>query len=196
MPNKCFGPAKIVTTGSAVAIVNEEFTPDFLNAYPDHAREDTAYAAFRNGSATSNLSAPLFKEDAYSNATGLGVQNIDNNSTAWVVATFKNNNNQTFITNAMTIAPNQAIVLLDMRLLQGNPNPPSWWYGWNGTAMTPALLGCVSGVNGCGANGVFSVTLNSLYGQKIVALANEVAYPISAPLIPMDEANYEAFNLP
>jgi hypothetical protein len=120
----------------------------------------------------------------------LSVQNISSQS-AQVTATFKNSS-MTFVTNPMDIGPKQAIVLLDMRLIANNP--PSWWHGWNGTAMTPAQLGCVSNVTGCGANGVFIVILTSI--RNIVAIANEVAYPISAPFIPMDEANYEAFNLP
>jgi hypothetical protein len=51
-------------------------------------------------------------------------------------ATFKNNT-YTFATNAINIAPNQAIVLLDMRLIENNP--PYWWHHWNGTVMTPEL---------------------------------------------------------
>jgi hypothetical protein len=191
----CFASATITATGgNVVAIVNEEFTSDYLNAHPGQAREDTSYAALRFGSATANLSAPLFKEDSYGNGTGLSVQNIDNNSPASVKATFKNSNNQTFVTNYMDIPPKQAIVLFDMRLL--NQNPPAWWHGWNGTAMTPTALGCQNNSAGCGTNGVFSVILNSIYGQNIVAIANEVAYPISAPFFHMDESNYEAFNLP
>jgi hypothetical protein len=83
--------------------------------------------------------------------------------------------------------PNKAIVLQDMRL-----KPASFW---NGTAMTPSLLGCAEGIyNGCGANGVFSVILTS--DQNIVGIANESTYPFETPLISQDKSNYEAFNLP
>jgi hypothetical protein len=192
-PTGCFATAKIVATGGdhlIVAVVNEAFTGYYIATHPGHAQEATAYAAIPNGAATTKLSVPLFKEDARSKSTGLSVQNISATSTAHVVATFKNNT-FTFVTNAMDIAPNQAIVLLDMRLIENNP--PWWWHHWNGTAMTPELLGCVDDVNGCGANGNFSVILTS--DQNIVAIANESTYPGLAPRINQDKSNYEAFNL-
>jgi hypothetical protein len=112
-----------------------------------------------------------------------------------VVATFTNNNNQTFVTNAMNIDSGKAIVLQDMRLLDSNP--PSWWRGWDTSggklAMNPTTLGC--NANGCGANGVFSLILNSTNNYSIVAVANETTYPIQTPRINQDKSNYEAFSL-
>jgi hypothetical protein len=143
-----------------------------------------------NHVATTKLGVPLFKEDSYSKATGLSVQNVGG-LTAHVVATFKNST-YTFVTNAMNIDPNKAIVLQDMRLLDSNL--PAWWHGCNPSypTMDPAILGC--GSNGCGANGVFSVILTS--DQNIVAVANESTYSIQTPRINQDKSNYEAFNLP
>jgi hypothetical protein len=196
-PAGCFASARITASGGSdpkiVAIINESFTGAYLATHPDHAQEMTSYNAIPNKYASKNLSAPLFKENSYSKGTGLTVQNVGG-STAHVVATFKNNNSQIFVTNTMNIDPNKAIVLQDMRLLQGNPNPPSWWHGWNGTAMTSSALGCAEGTsNGCGANGVFSVILTS--DQNIVGIANESTYPFLTPLINQDKSNYEAFSL-
>ncbi len=198
LPDNCFAPAKIHATGKIVGVVNESFTNDYLNSNPNQAQEATSYAAIPQDPFISRhiLSVPLFKEDSYSKTTGVSVQNIGD-APAYVVATFKNNS-RTFVTNYMIINSNQAIVLQDMRLLEGNPKPPSWWRGWNynlGDTMDPTILGCVSGVSGCGANGVFSLTLNSINNYPIVAIANETTYPILAPRINQDKSNYEAFSL-
>jgi hypothetical protein len=198
LPDNCFAPATISATGNIVGIVNESFTTDYLNNNPNQAQEATSYAAIPHDPFISRhiLSVPLFKEDSYSKTTGVSVQNIGS-APAYVVATFKNSS-RTFVTNYMIINSNQAIVLQDMRLLQGNPNPPSWWRGWNtnlGDVMDPTILGCVSGENGCGANGVFSLFLNSINNYPIVAIANETTYPIDAPRIHQDKSNYEAFSL-
>jgi hypothetical protein len=105
--------------------------------------------------------------------------------------------NKTFVTNAMDITPHSAIVLQDMRLMESNPHPPTWWHHWNGASMNPTVLGCAEGTyNGCGANGVFSLILNSTDNNyPIVAVANESTYPNTAPLINQDKSNYEAFSL-
>lgn len=197
LPNNCFAPATISATGNIVGVVNESFTNYYLSNNPNQAQEATSYAAIPHDPFNSHhiLSVPLFKEDSYSKATGVSVQNIGS-SKAWVVATFTNNNNQTFATNPMDIASNQAIVLQDMRLLESNQHPPTWWHHWYGTPMNPTVLGCAEGTyNGCGANGVFSLILNSTNNYPIVAVANESTYPNTAPLIHQDKSNYEAFSL-
>jgi hypothetical protein len=197
-PTGCFASTKIVATGNSpliVGIVNESFTGQYIATHPGHAQEATAYAAIPQSPFINHhiLSVPLFKEDSYSKATGVSVQNIGSQP-AHLVATFKNSS-QTFITNYIIINPNQAIVLQDMRLLDSNP--PSWWRGWDTSggkpAMNPTTLGC--NANGCGANGVFSVILNSINNYPIVAVANESTYPIDAPRINQDKSNYEAFSL-
>jgi hypothetical protein len=188
----CFAPATITASGNIVAVVNEAFTGAFLAQHPGHAREDTAYNAIPDKFASQKLSVPLFKEDSYSKATGLSVQNNSTTLTANVVATFKNSS-KTFVTNPMTIPPKQAIVLQDMRLIANSP--PPWWHGWDtrygNPAMNPTTLGCDA--NGCGSNGLLSVTLTS--DQNIVGIANESTYPIQSPRINQDKSNYEAFNL-
>jgi hypothetical protein len=75
---------------------------------------------------------------------------------------------------------------MDLRL-----KPASFW---DGTTLTPAVLGCQNRTTGCGANGVFSVIVTS--DQNVVGVANESTYPIQTPRINQDKSNYEAFNLP
>jgi hypothetical protein len=183
----CFAPAKIVATGNnpkIVALVNEAFTGYFMTTHPGHAREDTAYAAIPNSSATTKLSVPLFKEDSYSKSTGLSIQNVGTARATNVVITLKGPTG-TYVSNPLSIDLNSAYVATDLRL-----KPPSFW---NGTPLTPTVLGCQDTINGCGANGVFSVIVTS--DQKIVGVANESTYPVTAPRINQDKSNYEAFNL-
>ena len=84
---------------------------------------------------------------------------------------------------AQSLAPGASLTLVDVR------NKPSSF--WDGTAMTPAALGCTSA--GCAGNGVFGITIES--NQPVVAIANESTYPFSAPRISQDKNNYEGFNL-
>jgi hypothetical protein len=62
---------------------------------------------------------------------------------------------------------------------------------WNGTAMTPAALGCDAA--GCDGNGVFGITVTA--DQNVVAIANESPYPFAASRVYQDKNNYEGFNL-
>jgi hypothetical protein len=183
--NGCFASATITASGKVVAIVNEEFTSNYLSSNPGHAEEDTSYAALRDLSATANLSAPLFKEDSYGNGTGLSIENVGTVDATNVVIILKGPTG-TYKSNSISSSHGKAYVAFDLRL-----KPGSFWHG---TPLTPTALGCQNNTTGCGTNGVFSVIVNS--DQKIVAIANEAAYPPLTPLIPMDESNYEAFNLP
>jgi hypothetical protein len=181
----CTASATVQATGNVVAVVNEAFTKDFLNANPGHADEATAYNAIPNSFATKKLSAPLFKEDSYSKSTGLSIMNVSQVDATNVVITLTGPTG-TYTSNPLSIGHGSAYVALDLRL------KPSTF--WNGTALTPTVLGCQDNTTGCGANGVFSVIVTS--DQNIVAIANESTYPITHPRINQDKSNYDAFNLP
>jgi len=184
----CFASAKIQANGQIVATVNEAFSSSFMSSHPGHAQEATIYSVIPNHVVSKNLSVPIFKEDSYSKQSGLSIQNVSG-SNASVVATFKNASGQVFTTNPMIIPARQAIVLFELRGL--DQLNPTWWNGWSGAPMTSTALGCNS--SGCGANGLFSVTVTS--NQSIVGIANESTYPVDAPRILQDKSNYEAFNL-
>jgi hypothetical protein len=188
-PSGCFATAKITASGGSdpkiVAIVNEAFTGAFLATNPNHAQEMTSYNAIPGNFATKKLSVPLFKEDSYSKSTGLSIQNVGTVRATNVVITLKGPTG-TYISNPLSIDPGKAYVALDLRLKPGS--------FWNGTALTPAVLGCQDNTTGCGTNGVFSVIVTS--DQNIVGVANESTYPNMAPRINQDKSNYEAFNLP
>jgi hypothetical protein len=167
-----------------VAVVNEAFMQSWLNDHPGHANEATAYNAIPNGSVSKNLSVPLFKEDSYSKSTGLSIENVGAVKATNVVITLKGPTG-TYVSNPISIDPGSAYVAIDLRL-----KPSAFW---NGTALNPTVLGCQNNTTGCGANGVFSVIVNS--DQNIVGVANESTYPIDYPRINQDKSNYEAFNL-
>jgi hypothetical protein len=183
IPDKCYASATILASGNIIGQVNESFTTDYINSTGRY-QESTIYSAIPNNSANSRISLPLFKEDSYSKATGATIQNVGGQDT-YVILTFKGVAG-TFISQPQLIHPGQGLIILDVRLKQAN--------FWNGTAMTPQLLGCVNGVTGCGANGVFSVMIDSNY-QNIVATVNESTYPINAPRIQQDKGAYEGINL-
>lgn len=183
LPAGCFAAATITASDNVVAIVNEEFTSNFLTANPGRAPEDTAYQAAALKNATTVISLPLYKEDAYSNGTGISVQNVGSTQATNVVLTFKSPAG-TFTSKPQTIAPGAALIVLDER------NNPGFWAG---TAMTAAGLGCQPTTTGCGQNGTMGVIVTS--DQPVVAIANEATYPFTNPLIHGDEGNYEGFNL-
>ncbi len=91
----------------------------------------------------------------------------------------------TYVTNPLSIAAGSSIVILDVRL-----QPASYW---NGTALTPAVLGCTNSVTACGNNGLFGVIVTA--DQPVIAIANESTYPFTAPRIKQDKSGYEGFNL-
>ncbi len=91
----------------------------------------------------------------------------------------------TFVSMPQSIPAGGNVVFLDVRL-----KPASFW---NGTAMTPALLGCVNALAGCGSNGNFGLVITS--DQPVVGMANESTYPNAAPRKLQDKNNYEGFNL-
>ena len=183
IPDKCYASATITASGNVIGQVNESFTTDYLNS-TGRVQESTIYSTIPLIHATSKISLPLFKEDSYSKATGATIQNIGGQDTN-VTLTFKGVAG-TFVSQPQLIHPGQGLIILDVRLKPAN--------FWNGTAMTPQLLGCVNDNAGCGANGVFSVMIDSNW-QNIVAVVNESTYPINAPRIQQDKGAYEGINL-
>jgi hypothetical protein len=185
LPDGCFASATVDATGDVVAVVNEAYTGSFLSTHPGTSQEATSYGAIPNNAATQVISLPLYKEYAYGKGTGASIQNISDSQTAHIVITLTGPKG-TFKSNPISINPGAAFVAIDLR------NEPASF--WNGTAMTPAALGCVNGtVSGCGANGTLSVVVTS--DQPIVAIANESTYPFVNPYIHQDKSNYEGFNL-
>jgi len=185
IPNKCFASASVTATGNVIGQVNESFLAATVPALHPY-QESTVFSTLPSKSGTTIISLPLFKEDSFSKATGTTIQNVGSADTN-VTITFKGVAG-TFVSQPQLIQPGQGLIILDVRL-----KPSSFW---NGTAMTAALLGCGLGTPtaGCGANGVFSVIVQS-DGQPIVAILNETTYPINAPRIQQDKSAYEGFNL-
>jgi hypothetical protein len=184
LPDGCFASATVVATGNVVAVVNEAYTSAYLASHSGTYQEATSYGALPNNAATQVISLPLFKEDAYSKGTGISIQNVGSVKATNVVITL-NGPTGTYVSNPFSIDPGAAYIAIDLRL-----KPASFW---NGTALTPAVLGCVNTTTGCGGNGTFGVVVTS--DQPIVAIANESTYPNTAPRIHQDKSNYEGFNL-
>jgi hypothetical protein len=184
LPQGCFASATVLATGNVIAVVNEAYMKSWLNTNPGQADEVTAYNAIPNGFATNILSAPLFKEDSYSKGTAISIENVGAIDATKVVIKLTGPTG-IYTSNPLSISHGSAYVAFDLRL-----KPASFW---NGTALTPAVLGCQNNTTGCGANGVFSVIVTS--DQNIVGVANESTYPNTAPRINQDKSNYEAFNL-
>ena len=180
LPISCLASAKVVGTGPVVAIVNESYLSSYVAS--GHSQESTTYSAAPDSSKTVKLSAPLYKENSYNKGTGLQVQNVGSSNATNVVLAFSGPTG-TYTTNSQTIAAGSSLTFVNVR------NKPASF--WNGTAMTPAALGCTA--SGCGSNGVFGVTITA--DQPVVAIANESTYPFTAPLISQDKNNYEGFNL-
>ena len=185
IPANCLAAAEIdaVAVGGSftpniLAIVNESYSP----TPPGHYQEATSYNAFPLVNATSIVSIPLFKENSFGKSTGISIQNVSSSAANNVVAKFIGPTG-TYITNAQHIDGNGNLVLLNVR------NQPGSF--WNGTALTPAALGCAVPDNstGCGGNGIFGVIITS--DQPIVAIANES----STVYFLQDKNNYEGFNL-
>jgi hypothetical protein len=184
LPDGCFASATVQATGDVVAVVNEAYTSAYLASHPGTSQEATSYGAVPNNAATQTISLPLFKEDAYSKGTGISIQNVGSVKANNVVITLKGPTG-TYVSNPISIDPGAAFIAIDLR------NKPASF--WNGTALTPTVLGCVNTTTGCGANGTFGVVVTA--DQPVVAIANESTYPNTAPRIHQDKSNYEGFNL-
>jgi hypothetical protein len=166
--DQCTGSATITASGNFVAVVNE----DNMTGSP---KSGAVYFAIPDHSATTKLSAPLFKNNRFGFDTGFQIQNVGGATATNVVATFacKGNNSTntpfTAVSNPQTIASGAAKLFFKPYDSQQS----------DFTAANPFSL---TGAN-CG------VTVTS--DQKIVAIANETPRTAGA----LDDNNYEGFNL-
>lgn len=164
LPANCTASATVVATGNILATVNE------LNQAPASDSMNT-YSAMPAHTATTKVSAPLFKDDRYGNRIGLMIQNVGGAQANNIVATFACTGGASFtaVSNAQSLADGAAFQFF-------HPSAQT-------SMFDPAHPFSSANVN-CG------VTITS--DQKIVAIANETFTP-GATL--MDDNNYEGFNL-
>jgi hypothetical protein len=179
LPDVCLGAATIEATGNILAIVSESYSPIPAGKY----QEATAYNGFPESAATTVISIPMYKENSFAKTTGVSIMNVGLANAVNVVAKFIGSTG-TYVSDPFTIPMGGNEVLLRVR-----NKPVSWW---NGTAMTPAALGCAvpNNATGCGSNGIFGVIITA--DQPIVAIANET---YEEPFFLQDKNNYEGFNL-
>lgn len=164
LPANCTASATIDGTGNFVAIVNEQ-------EMPGSSKVGTTYSAMADGSATTKISIPLFKDNRFGALTGLQIQNVGA-SPATFTATFSCKGGATFTavsdpTKTGTITAGGAFLFL-------TPSNDNLFTGTN--PFSSANVNC-------------AVTVSS--DQPVVAIANE------APTVAgnLDNNNYEGFNL-
>lgn len=168
LPENCTAAATITATGNFVALVSESY---INSAIPASGQSSVTSFAIPDSTATTTVSAPLFKDDRFGKRTGMQVQNVGTTN-ATIVATFSCTGSATFtaVTQNITVAPGSGYLFY-------TPSDDT-----NFTATNPFVQNNVN----CG------VTITS--DQPIVAIANESVIP-AGPL-QQDNNNYEAFNLP
>ena len=172
LPSNCTASATIVGTGNIVAIVNESYRSDYLAANPGLDQRAVTSSALPDGSATTKISVPLFKDDRYNKRTGLQIQNVGAAQATNIVATFKCSGAATFtaVSLPQTVDAGAAVLF-----------------------YTPSDdAGMFTSANPFSANNVnCAVTVTS--DQPIVAIANESVDNTGA--LEQDNNNYEGFNL-
>lgn len=116
----CTASATIVATGNAVAIVNEAYTSDYINA--GNTQRATTYSAMSNSNATTQISAPLFKDARFGKFSGLQVANVSGAEITDLVATFNCRGAATFtaVSQPQTVAAGGAFLFV-------NPSSKSIW---------------------------------------------------------------------
>lgn len=188
VPANCLASATIEATGgSIVAIVNEAFVRALVGEGQPH-RYDAAVTSFAIPAtqATTRLSVPLYKENAFSKTTGLQVQNVGGEAANNVVATFScggggGTTAQTYTTSAKTIPAGGSYTFVTLF----NDDDSEF----NGQPVPEDISGFA---------GICSAIVTS--GQPIVGVANESSYPFfdfpeTEDNLEQDKNNYEAFNL-
>ena len=182
LPAGCFASAAIVATGNIVAVVNEAFVIGFTNSAGKN--EATSYNCIPDNQKTTIISVPLYKEDSFSKQSGIAIQNITAVNATNVIITFRGPTG-TYTSNPQTILAGSSLVIQNARFFAAG--------FWNGTALTPAVMGCTESLNACGVNGQFAVIITA--DQQVVAIVNESTYPNLTPRFNQDKINYEGFNL-
>jgi hypothetical protein len=170
LPANCTASATIESTtvgGLIVALVSESY-----EVVPTSGQSAVTSYAVPADSATTLLSAPLFKDDRFDKRTGLQIQNVGSVAAANVVATFSCQGASTFtaVSVPLSAAPGAAIQFYT----------PS---------DDPSLFAAGSPFSS--NNVTCSVTVTS--DQPVVAIANES--PIPGGTFQQDNNNYEGFNL-
>jgi len=160
----CLASATIEGTGEFVALVNE-------GALSGYTPAGITYSAIPNKSATTKVSAPLFKDNYYNNTSGLQIQNVGTARATNVVATFKcttvGGSSFTAVSQPRAIDPGAAYLFFRPSTMAGvftSSNP-----------FVSDRVNCAVTVTG---------------DQPIVVIVNEMGWGVS-----MDDNNYEGFNL-
>jgi hypothetical protein len=157
--------ATITATGNFVAIINEQNSA---------ASVGITYSAMPDGSATHNVSAPLFKDNYYNSTSGLQIQNVGSvaaSATAVFACTRTDNSTFTATSDAFSI-------------------PASGTFLFYRPSTNAATGGSLFGTGEFLANANCSVSITA--DQNIVAIVNEAGINANASL---DNNNYEGFNL-
>ncbi len=170
LPADCTAAATIEATGNIVAVVNESYVADYVNAGNDQAAVTSS--AIPANAATAKISVPLFKDDRYDKRTGLQIQNVGTVQATNIVATFSCTGGATFT----AVSKPQTVDSLSAILFYTPSDDPTWF-----EAASPFVQNDVN----C------SVTVTS--DQPVVAIANESVIPGGSFL--QDNNNYEGFNL-
>ncbi len=161
IPAGTVGSATIESTGNVVAVVNDAGTENGI-------KRTTTYACFASGSKTVN--APLAKEFAGGNTTGVQVQNVGGSPTK-VTLTYKATNGSSIkVQSKAAIAPGQSITSYGVSNVSSE---------WQVLSSSGSMAGTVNGV---------VITAD----QPVVAIANESS---AAPNPSgQDTKNYEGFG--
>ncbi|MBN1668642.1 MAG: hypothetical protein JW862_16230 [Anaerolineales bacterium] len=171
----CTASATIETTtvgGEIVALVSESY---LTTAIPATGQSSVTSFAIPAGSATTTVSAPLFKDDRFEKRTGLQIQNVGAAAATNIVATFECQGAATFTAISL---PQNAVAGGAVQFY--TPSDDAGMF----TGGNPFASGNVT----C------SVTVTA--DQPIVAIANESPIPASqGGTLAQDNNNYEGFNL-
>ncbi|MCP4535522.1 MAG: hypothetical protein GY832_00075 [Chloroflexi bacterium] len=165
MVDNCAASASVEATGDVVAVVSESYIGTYTGQ-----QKSTTYSAFGDGSTTTQIAVPMYKENRFSKYTGLMIQNVGAVTATNVIVTFNQaaNGTGTFTTDPQTIGPGGSIELSNV----------SGKAIWNGDAAP--------------SNATFGISVSA--DQNVVAISNEAVHP-DVTTLDQDNNNYEGFNL-
>lgn len=169
LPANCTASATIEATGNIVAVANESYRSDSI---PASGQAAVTSSAIPDGSATTLVSIPLFKDDRFEKRTGLQIQNVGSVEATNLVATFECIGAATFtaVSQPQTVGAGAAVLFFTP-----SDDPDMF------TAGAPFVSNNV--------NCAVSISAD----QPIVAIANESVVP--GGTLQQDNNNYEGFNL-
>jgi hypothetical protein len=166
MPEGCLASAVITATGQIAGVVNETFYPSVPSG---QAQAQVTYSCISDGSATTKVAVPLYKNKFQNKTTGLQVQNVGD-AAATVDLVFTDDSGTSYTLSGETIEPGAAKTYLELDNYTGS------WDAQPGSGNL--LMGAM-------------VTSD----QPVVAIANESVYPYDGSVVVQDKNNYEGFNL-